>query len=118
MTVEQRGVIDFIEKSRDGRTVSLVMLEDRNLDDPAVVEDTMAKIDTYMEYVVSGQIRQFEPTLADLPVVVEYTVVEDPSTSPALLDVLVGAKAMFAQEEVGFAIRHLNLPVGRLGSEA
>lgn len=110
MSVQQTDTIDYITRSEDGGTVTLTMVEDRPLDAPGLVDDTVAKMNAYLIFIGSGHLEEVEPAATGASVRVQYNVLDDPETSPDLMAVLRDAAAMFSQNGVEFVIRHFNVP--------
>ena len=89
-----------------------VMVEDRDLSTPGLVDETARKIDAYVNFVTSGQLTQHDPQARSASIRVQYNVLDDPEQSPALMRVLSAATAMFADHGIEFFVRHFNLPIG------
>jgi len=108
VSVKETDTIDYITKSDDGSSISLTMVEDRPLDDPGVLDDTVAKINAYMAYLASGQLEEFDPDAKTANVRVRYNVLDDPEAAPELMGILRDAAAMFTKNGVEFVVRHFN----------
>ena len=108
MTVSDRGTIDYISKADDGSTMSMIMLEDRPLDTPGLVNATVDKVNTYLEFLREGHLEKFDPDAKNAKVRVQYNILDDPESSPQLMEVLVEAGELFNKAGAEFRIRHFN----------
>ena len=79
MTIEDEYGIDRITESLDGRTASLVMVEERQFtDSDEQIEQLVAKINTYVAYIQTGQLYSDFPQLAGRPLDVVLVCLEEP----------------------------------------
>jgi hypothetical protein len=108
MTVKDSKTVDYISKSDDGTSMSMIMVEDRPLDTPGIVNETVDKVNTYLAFLRDGQLEGFDEDAKNAKVRVQYNVLDDPKSSPELMDVLAEAGEMFTKEGVEFRVRHFN----------
>ena len=81
MTVEDSAIIDFVAHSPNSDEVLLVLVEHRPWgSDGGLLPDLQAKLNTYLEYVISGQLVSDYPELNSKPVQVQLRTVEEPGT--------------------------------------
>jgi hypothetical protein len=110
MTVADRGTIDHIARSSGGDQITLLMVEDRQVDGPVdILDDTIAKINAYADFIASGQLYEQLPDAQQSTVRVQYNSLDDPATSGQLIKVLSMATEVFGKLGVEFVVRHLNL---------
>jgi len=108
MTVKDRKTVDYISKSDDGSTMSMIMVEDRPLNTAGIVNETVDKVNTYLAFLRDGQLVDFDADAKTAKVRVQYNVLDDPESSAQLMLVLTEAGQMFAKDGVEFRIRHFN----------
>ena len=79
MTTTKHDTIDFIAYQQVPPSVILVMVEERPWGDRgALLPDLQAKLETYLNYVVLGQLRAGYPAVANHPVTIELRCAAEP----------------------------------------
>lgn len=82
MSVADRYVVDHITRSETGDQYTLVMVEDRPLDAPGLVEETLQKVNEYLQIIASGAFVREVPEASGAALKVQYNVLDDPESSP------------------------------------
>lgn len=72
MTAEDHNTVDFVALDMDQSLVSLVIVEGRDWGERgSLLPDLQKKLNTYIGYVVEGQLESDYPQVAGMPVQIE-----------------------------------------------
>ena len=102
MTAAQHNTIDFVAYDSETRSVILVIVEDRPWGERGeLLHDLQAKLNTYLNYVTSGQLKTDYPEVAGKPVKIELRSSYPPgSREREFIDIVV--KNHFQPEGIDF----------------
>lgn len=103
MTVEETNRVDIVGLEEATGTVRLIMTEHRDWTDCSrQLTDLAAKLDSYIQYVASGQLYDEEPDWRELPVAFDlYCLFEPPE---ALHPVFARLAQELAEGEITFSL--------------
>jgi Family of unknown function (DUF6572) len=105
MTSKEHSTIDYVAFDADSRLVVLVIVEDRPWGNCGMLlPDLQAKFETYLNYVVSGQLKADYPATTDVPVRIELRCAYEPGERERkFIDIVVSNH--FRPEKIGFAYK-------------
>lgn len=104
MTVRDSDTVDSITRSSDGASVTLLMIEDRPFDGSrAQVEEVVAKVNTYLRFIQTGQIYRELPDTLGRELRVRLLCQQAPEDD-LMRSALRMAGGMFARNSVDFGV--------------
>ncbi|GAA4200996.1 DUF6572 domain-containing protein [Actinocatenispora rupis] len=104
MTVRDGDTVDSITRSADGTAVTLLMIEDRAFDGSRQqVEQVVAKVNTYLRFIQTGQIHRELPDTLGRELRVRLVCQQAPEDE-LMVTALRSAGGMFARHSVDFGV--------------